>query len=93
MSIRAAGRRQGLHPYAWIGNSSLTGKKGARNGRNGEDVSMKIHLDTENIKEIQEVESLGMLDGVTTNPSRVVKEGKARLWAKRRPWQSQGWGG
>ncbi len=44
---------------------------------------MKIHLDTENIKEIQEVGSLGMLDGVTTNPSRVLKEGKARLWAKR----------
>lgn len=54
---------------------------------------MKIHLDTENIKEIQEVGSLGRLDGVTTNPSRVVKEGKARLWAKRLPWQSQGWGG
>lgn len=66
-----------MRPYAWIGNSSLTGKKGARNGRNGEDISMKIHLDTENIKEIQEVGSLGMLDGVTTNPSRVLK--RARL--------------
>ena len=38
---------------------------------------MKIYLDTANIKEIHEAASLGLLDGVTTNPSLVVKEGRS----------------
>ena len=37
---------------------------------------MKFFLDTANIKEIQEAASLGLLDGVTTNPSLVAKEGR-----------------
>lgn len=37
---------------------------------------MKFFIDTANIKEIREAESLGILDGVTTNPSLVSKEGK-----------------
>jgi transaldolase len=37
---------------------------------------MKIFIDTANIDEIREVASLGILDGVTTNPSLVAKEGK-----------------
>lgn len=37
---------------------------------------MKIFLDTGNIKEIQEAASYGLLDGVTTNPSLVSKEGR-----------------
>jgi transaldolase len=36
---------------------------------------MKFFLDTANVKEIQEAASLGLLDGVTTNPSLVAKEG------------------
>jgi transaldolase len=36
---------------------------------------MKFYLDTANVKEIQEAASLGLLDGVTTNPSLVAKEG------------------
>ncbi len=36
---------------------------------------MKIFLDTANLDEIREAMSLGMLDGVTTNPSLVSKEG------------------
>jgi len=35
---------------------------------------MKIFLDTANLGEIKEVASLGLLDGVTTNPSLVAKE-------------------
>ena len=35
---------------------------------------MKIFLDTANLDEIKEVASLGLLDGVTTNPSLVAKE-------------------
>ncbi|MCZ7601776.1 MAG: fructose-6-phosphate aldolase [Melioribacteraceae bacterium] len=37
---------------------------------------MKFFIDTANIKEIQEAASLGILDGVTTNPSLVAKEGR-----------------
>jgi transaldolase len=37
---------------------------------------MKFFIDTANVKEIREAASLGILDGVTTNPSLVAKEGK-----------------
>lgn len=37
---------------------------------------MKIFIDTANINEIKEAAALGILDGVTTNPSLVAKEGK-----------------
>ncbi|NVO84321.1 fructose-6-phosphate aldolase [Hymenobacter terrestris] len=36
---------------------------------------MKFFLDTANLKEIQEAVELGVLDGVTTNPSLMAKEG------------------
>ena len=38
---------------------------------------MKFFLDTANVKEIYEAANLGILDGVTTNPSLVVKEGRS----------------
>ena len=38
---------------------------------------MKFFLDTANVKEIYEAASFGILDGVTTNPSLVVKEGRS----------------
>ena len=37
---------------------------------------MKFFIDTANIDEIKEAKDLGMVDGVTTNPSLVAKEGK-----------------
>jgi transaldolase len=37
---------------------------------------MKFFLDTANLDEIREVARLGILDGVTTNPSLVAKEGR-----------------
>jgi len=37
---------------------------------------MKIFLDTGNINEIREAAALGVLDGVTTNPTLIAKEGK-----------------
>ncbi|MFZ0613301.1 MAG: fructose-6-phosphate aldolase [Desulfobacterales bacterium] len=37
---------------------------------------MKFFIDTANIKEIKEAASMGMVDGVTTNPSLVAKEGR-----------------
>lgn len=36
---------------------------------------MKFFIDTANLNEIREAQTLGMLDGVTTNPSLVAKEG------------------
>lgn len=35
---------------------------------------MKIFIDTANLNEIQEAEGLGILDGVTTNPSLMARE-------------------
>lgn len=37
---------------------------------------MKFFIDTANIDEIKKANELGLLDGVTTNPSLVAKEGK-----------------
>ena len=36
---------------------------------------MKFFIDTANLEEIKEAKELGMIDGVTTNPSLVAKEG------------------
>ena len=36
---------------------------------------MKFFIDTANLKEIREAAELGLIDGVTTNPSLVAKEG------------------
>ena len=36
---------------------------------------MKFFIDTANIEQIKEAQSLGILDGVTTNPSLMAKEG------------------
>ena len=37
---------------------------------------MKFFLDTANIDQIKEAKDMGMLDGVTTNPTLVSKESK-----------------
>ncbi|MCD6272415.1 MAG: fructose-6-phosphate aldolase [Deltaproteobacteria bacterium] len=37
---------------------------------------MKFFIDTANIDEIKEAHSMGMVDGVTTNPSLIAKEGR-----------------
>ena len=37
---------------------------------------MKIFIDTANVEEIREAASWGILDGVTTNPSLIAKEGR-----------------
>ncbi len=36
---------------------------------------MQLYIDTANLDEIREAASLGVLDGVTTNPSLIAKEG------------------
>jgi transaldolase len=42
----------------------------------GGDCTMKFFLDTANIEEIRNVAEYGLIDGVTTNPSLVSKEGR-----------------
>jgi transaldolase len=37
---------------------------------------MKFFIDTANVEEIKEANELGLIDGVTTNPSLVAKEGR-----------------
>lgn len=37
---------------------------------------MKIFIDSANIAEIKDANSMGLIDGVTTNPSLIAKEGK-----------------
>jgi len=37
---------------------------------------MKFFIDTANIEEIKEANDMGMVDGVTTNPSLIAKEGR-----------------
>ena len=37
---------------------------------------MKIFIDTANIDHIREANDLGIIDGVTTNPTLVAREGK-----------------
>ena len=36
---------------------------------------MKFFIDTANLDQIKEAQELGVLDGVTTNPSLMAKEG------------------
>jgi transaldolase len=37
---------------------------------------MQIFLDTADVKEIRELAALGLVDGITTNPSLIAKEGR-----------------
>lgn len=37
---------------------------------------MKIFIDTANIEEIKEINAMGVLDGVTTNPTLIAREGR-----------------
>ncbi|WP_304412949.1 transaldolase family protein, partial [Cetobacterium sp. ZOR0034] len=37
---------------------------------------MKIFIDTANVNEIREANDMGVICGVTTNPSLIVKEGR-----------------
>ena len=46
---------------------------GTYSGKGG---SMKFFIDTANIEEITKANALGLLDGVTTNPTLVSKEGR-----------------
>src|SRR3954468_4665474 len=42
---------------------------------NQENSAMKFFLDTANLDEIRDVASTGILDGITTNPTLISKEG------------------
>lgn len=46
------------------------------NIRNEEKINMKFFIDTANIDEIKRANELGIIDGVTTNPSLILKSGR-----------------
>jgi transaldolase len=54
-------------------------KKADRICKKGKVKKMKIFLDTANISEIKEAVSMGMVDGVTTNPSLMARESGRKL--------------
>jgi transaldolase len=70
----AAWERDRPFEHAKEGVGGGEGRLGHKRYR--EEVTVKLFLDTANVKEIQEAASLGLLDGVTTNPSLVAKEGR-----------------
>ena len=41
---------------------------------------MKIFLDTANIEDIRKYNDMGLLDGITTNPSLLAKEVVIHMW-------------
>ena len=52
---------------------------------------MKFFIDTANLEQIRKAHELGVLDGVTTNPSLMAKEPplwwwRARCWARWAWW-------
>lgn len=54
-------------------------KKADRICKRGKGKPMKIFLDTANINEIKEAVEMGMVDGVTTNPTLMAKESGRKL--------------
>ena len=54
---------------------AVTQSRPRRESQDGDNDSMKFFLDTANINEIRAGAELGIVDGVTTNPSLVAKEG------------------
>jgi transaldolase len=54
-------------------------RKADRICKKGKGKKMKIFLDTANILEIKEAVTMGMVDGVTTNPSLMAKESGRKL--------------
>jgi transaldolase len=53
--------------------------------KGGEEV--KIFVDTANLKEIRRAKALGLVDGVTTNPTLLAKEGEAQETLIRKIWE------
>ena len=48
---------------------------------------MKFFIDTANLDQIREAHDLGVLDGVTTNPSLMAKEGIKGVENQRRHYE------
>jgi len=52
---------------------------------------MKFFVDTANLAQIKEAHELGILDGVTTNPSLMAKEGIKGEAAIMNHYKTSGW--
>jgi len=48
---------------------------------------VKIFIDTANLNEIKKAKALGLVDGVTTNPTLLAKEGEETETLVRKIWR------
>ena len=53
----------------------------------GEEGYVKIFLDTANLNEIRKAKGPGLVDGVTTNPTLLAKEGERKETLIRKIWE------
>jgi transaldolase len=61
-------------PRARLAASGAGGRLAADTPDSRQEAPMKIFLDTANVQELREVATMGLLDGVTTNPTLIAKE-------------------
>ena len=54
----------------------IKNKKNKNKNKTLKGEKMKFFLDTANVDKIREFAELGMVDGVTTNPTLIAKEGR-----------------
>lgn len=52
---------------------------------------MKMFIDTANVDQIREANDLGVICGVTTNPSLIAKEGRDFVEVVKRNHNHRGW--
>ncbi len=64
-----------VETFGCQGRTKKEGGPGPGIGRKDKEGEMKFFLDTANLNEIREGAALGLVDGVTTNPSLVAREG------------------
>ena len=75
---RAAQGLRRHHGDALAGREARHGaaRAGALEGARSQEATMKFFLDTADTQAIRELADLGMVDGVTTNPSLILKAGR-----------------
>lgn len=55
---------------------AITMETGSKKYPNRRGIPMKFFIDTANVEEIRKANDMGVICGVTTNPSLIAKEGK-----------------
>lgn len=63
-------------PWRYFRRPALRGSQATSTPPRARSQTMKFFLDTANLDEIREAHSWGIIDGVTTNPSLIAREGR-----------------